>query len=192
MAVINKFTQKAKRVLSLAQLEAERYKTQKISNEHLLLGLMIEKGTIANRVLQDLGVSEEAIRKVVEEEHKPDDEIKSYSLAEETKNLLERALEEAKLGGASIVGTEHLLLAMATDEKSTGMQVLLSLGVTPEQIRRQTKRVLKSAKEELEENIDTAPPKKDADAPPLWQARHVCPGAHASRKMTAKHPWWTS
>ncbi len=167
MAVINKFTQKAKRVLSLAQLEAERYKTQKISNEHLLLGLMIEKGTIANRVLQDLGVSEEAIRKVVEEEHKPDDEIKSYSLAEETKNLLERALEEAKLGGASIVGTEHLLLAMATDEKSTGMQVLLSLGVTPEQIRRQTKRVLKSAKEELEENVDTAPPKKDADAPAM-------------------------
>ena len=167
MAVINKFTQKAKRVLSLAQLEAERYQTQKISSEHLLLGLMIEKGTIANRVLQDLGVSEDAIRKIVEEEHKPEEDLKSYSLAEETKQLLERALEEAKATSATTVGTEHILLAMTTDEKSTGMQVLLSLGVTPEQIRRQTKRVLKSAKDELEENISTAPPKKESEAPAM-------------------------
>ena len=152
MAVINKFTQKAKRVLSLAQLEAERYQTQKISIEHLLLGLMIEKGTIANRVLEDLGVSVDAIRKVIEEEHKAEEEIKSYSLAEETKKLLERAIEEANLNNTATVGTEHLLLAMTADEKNTGMQVLLSLGVTPEQIRRQTKRVLKSAKDELEEN----------------------------------------
>lgn len=167
MAVINKFTQKAKRVLSLAQLEAERYKTQKISIEHLLLALMIEKGTIANRVLEDLGVSVDAVRKVVEEERKVEDEPKSYSLAEETKKLLERAIEEANLNNTATVGTEHLLLAMAADENSTGMQVLLSLGVTPEQIRRQTKRVLKSAKEELEENVDTAPPKKESDTPAM-------------------------
>ena len=167
MAVINKFTQKAKRVLSLAQLEAERYKTQKISIEHLLLALMIEKGTIANRVLEDLGVSVDAVRKVVEEERKVEVEPKSYSLAEETKKLLERAIEEANLNNTATVGTEHLLLAMAADENSTGMQVLLSLGVTPEQIRRQTKRVLKSAKEELEENVDTAPPKKESDTPAM-------------------------
>jgi ATP-dependent Clp protease ATP-binding subunit ClpC len=167
LAVINKFTQKAKRVLSLAQLEAERYKTQKISIEHLLLALMIEKGTIANRVLEDLGVSVNAVRKVVEEERKVEDEPKSYSLAEETKKLLERAIEEANLNNTATVGTEHLLLAMAADENSTGMQVLLSLGVTPEQIRRQTKRVLKSAKEELEENVDTAPPKKESDTPAM-------------------------
>jgi ATP-dependent Clp protease ATP-binding subunit ClpC len=167
LAVINKFTQKAKRVLSLAQLEAERYKTQKISIEHLLLALMIEKGTIANRVLEDLGVSVDAVRKVVEEERKVEDEPKSYSLAEETKKLLERAIEEANLNNTATVGTEHLLLAMAADENSTGMQVLLSLGVTPEQIRRQTKRVLKSAKEELEENVDTAPPKKESDTPAM-------------------------
>lgn len=167
MAVINKFTQKAKRVLSLAQLEAERYQTQKISIEHLLLGLMIEKGTIANRVLEDLGVSVDAIRKVIEEEHKAEEEIKSYSLAEETKKLLERAIEEANLNNTATVGTEHLLLAMTADEKNTGMQVLLSLGVTPEQIRRQTKRVLKSAKDELEENVDTAPRKKESEPPAM-------------------------
>ena len=167
MAVINKFTQKAKRVLSLAQLEAERYQTQKISIEHLLLALMIEKGTIANRVLEDLGVSVDAIRKVIEEEHKAEEEIKSYSLAEETKKLLERAIEEANLNNTATVGTEHLLLAMTADEKNTGMQVLLSLGVTPEQIRRQTKRVLKSAKDELEENVDTAPRKKESEPPAM-------------------------
>ncbi len=167
MAVINKFTQKAKRVLSLAQLEAERYQTQKISIEHLLLGLMIEKGTIANRVLEDLGVSVDAIRKVIEEEHKAEEEIKSYSLAEETKKLLERAIEEANLNNTATVGTEHLLLAMTANEKNTGMQVLLSLGVTPEQIRRQTKRVLKSAKDELEENVDTAPRKKESEPPAM-------------------------
>ena len=160
LAVINRFTQKAKRVLSLAQLEAERYKTHTIGIDHLLLGLMIEKGTIANRVLQDLGVNEDAIRKVIEEEHKPEDNVRLYTLAEETKKLLEQALEEAKATEAPSVGTEHMLLAMTKNEESSGMQVLLSLGVTPEQIRRQTNRVLKDANEELEESIDNAPRKK--------------------------------
>ena len=164
MAVINRFTQKAKRVLSLAQLEAERYKTQLIGIDHLLLGLMIEKGTIAYRVLTDLGVNEESIRKVIEEEHKPSEDVSNFSLADETKKLLEDALEVAKESEAKAVGTEHLLIALAKNEEGSGMQVLLSLGVTPEQVRRQTKRVVKDAQDELEENIGTAPRKQELEA----------------------------
>lgn len=165
MAVINRFTQKAKRVLSLAQLEAERYKSQLIGIDHLLLGLMIEKGTIANRVLTDLGINEDSIRKVIEEEQQPPQkEVKNYSLADETKKLLEEALEFAKEGKAKAVGTEHLLLALAQNEAGSGMQVLLSLGVTPEQIKRQTQRVIKDAKDEMEENLSTAPQKQEPEA----------------------------
>ena len=163
---MNRFTQKAKRVLSLAQLEAERYKSRLIGIDHLLLGLMIEKGTIANRVLTDLEINEDMIRKVVEEEQTPPEEVSTYSLADETKKLLEDALEVAKESEAKAVGTEHLLIALAKNEAGSGMQVLLSLGITPEQIRRQTRRVIKEAKDDMEENLSTAPqkPEREADA----------------------------
>ncbi len=67
MAGINRFTQKAKRVLAHAQTEAERMHKQTIGTEHLLLGLMIEEGTIANRVLRDVGMELDSVRAAVEE-----------------------------------------------------------------------------------------------------------------------------
>jgi len=67
MAGMNKFTQKAKRVLSIAQQEAETEQAREIGSEHLLLGLCIEAGTAASRVLEDLGVETDSVRVVLEE-----------------------------------------------------------------------------------------------------------------------------
>ena len=145
MAGMSKFTQKAKRVLSLAQQEAEEVKAKVIGTEHLLLGLIIEEGTAAKRVLDDLGVELDSVRVIIKEMHgkeETDDDKSPSDLGDDVKRLLEQALAEAQDDKAAMVGTEHLILAMARDENSTAMRVLSMLGLTPEQVIRQTVRVM--------------------------------------------------
>lgn len=158
MAGMNQFTRKAKRVLSLAQLEAERLNSKLIGTDHLLLGLILEEGTIAHRVLRDLGMDADQIREAVGPASDEPNETRTYSLGEDVKQLLENALLEAKESSQESVGTEHLLLALARNENAAGMQVLLNLGVTPEQIRRHTARVIRESRHAHEEDdIQQAP-----------------------------------
>lgn len=148
MAGMNKFTQKAKRVLSIAQQEAETEQTREIGSEHLLLGLCIEAGTAASRVLEDLGVETDSVRVVLEEMRAKEEQekIPSPALGEDMKNLLQQALAESVADKATTVGTEHLILAMSRDEKSMAMRILAALGITPEQIQRQTARIMEEYK----------------------------------------------
>ena len=112
MAGINRFTQKAKRVLAHAQTEAERMHKQTIGSEHILLLDVIEEGTIANRVLRDVGMELDAVRAAVEEKTGLGSHTGDMVLGGDTQRVLELALEEAKDSGQSTVGTEHLLLAL--------------------------------------------------------------------------------
>lgn len=148
MAGMNKFTQKAKRVLSIAQQEAETEQAREIGSEHLLLGLCIEAGTAASRVLEDLGVETDSVRAVLEEMRAKEEQekIPSPALGEDMKNLLQQALAESVADKATTVGTEHLILAMSRDEKSMAMRILAALGITPEQIQRQTARIMEEYK----------------------------------------------
>lgn len=148
MAGINKFTQKAKRVLSIAQQEAETEQAREIGSEHLLLGLCIEAGTAASRVLEDLGVETESIRSVLEEMRPKEEQIITLSpmLGEDMKRLLEQALAESVADKAITVGTEHLILAMSRDENSMAMRILAALGITSEQVQRQTARIMEEYK----------------------------------------------
>src|SRR5690606_11255955 len=108
MAGINRFTQKAKRVLSLAQQEAETEQAQEIGSEHLLLGLCIEAGTAANRVLEDLGVETESVRAVLVDLRRKEEQTTNPSpvLCDDVKRLLEQALAESVAEKATSVGTE--------------------------------------------------------------------------------------
>lgn len=148
MAGINKFTQKAKRVLSIAQQEAETEQAREIGSEHLLLGLCIEAGTAASRVLEDLGVETESIRSVLEEMRPKEEQIITLSpmLGEDMKRLLEQALAESVTDKATTVGTEHLILAMSRDENCMAMRILAALGITSEQVQRQTARIMEEYK----------------------------------------------
>lgn len=153
MAGMNKFTQKAKRVLSIAQQEAETEKAREIGSEHLLLGLSIETGTAANRVLEDLGVETESIRQVLNEmrgKQEPD-ATQPSGLGDDIKRLLEQALAESVAEKAKMVGTEHLILAMSRDENSMAMRILAALGITPEQVQRQTARIIDEYKQMQDE-----------------------------------------
>ncbi len=154
MAGISRFTQKAKRVLSLAQQEAEQAKTKIIGTEHMLLGMCIEEGTAAKRVLDELGIELESLRAVLaemREKTETEPEETTGGLGEDVKRMLEQALAEALAENASMVGTEHLIMAMARDENSTAMRALAMLGVNATQLERQTARVMEEYQRMQEE-----------------------------------------
>ena len=142
MAGMERFTQRARRVLSLAHTEAERAHQSNIGTEHLLLGLADEDGGVAGRVLRELGLETARVREMVERVspagHSTGNKI---DLAPDTQQVLEFAVEEARRLGHHYIGTEHILLALVRVE-GMAMDVLRRLGVTPDQIRRQTRRVL--------------------------------------------------
>ncbi len=143
MAGMERFTQRARRVLSLAHQEAERARQSNIGTEHLLLGLMDEEGGVAGRVLRDLGMTPDRVREVVQRVSGNPTlfDPNKIELSAETQQVLEFAVDEARRLGHHYIGTEHILLALVRIE-STGMEALRRLGVTADQIRRQTRRVL--------------------------------------------------
>jgi len=142
MAGMERFTQRARRVLSLAHQEAERAQQNSIGTEHLLLGLMEEEGGVASRVLRELGLESNRVREIIQrvsvESHHTDGKIE---LSPDTQQVLEYAVDEARRLGHHYIGTEHILLGLVRAE-GTAMEVLRRLGVTADQVRRQTRRVL--------------------------------------------------
>jgi len=143
---MERFTQRARRVLSLAHQEAERMRHDYIGTEHLLLGLIREEGGVAGRVLRELGLEPERVQEIVERLTGTG----SYrggklDLAPGTQQVLEYAVDEARRMGHHYIGTEHLLLGLVRYGEGVAMDVLRKLGVTPEQIRRQTRRVLQES-----------------------------------------------
>jgi len=142
MAGMERFTQRARRVLSLAHKEAETAHREVIATEHLLLGLMLEDGGVAGRVLRELGLETDRVREMVRRMApgggRPSGKLE---LAPDTQVVLENALDEARRLGHQYIGTEHILLGLVRTE-GTALEVLSKLGLTPEQIRRQTHRVL--------------------------------------------------
>ena len=143
MAGMERFTQRARRVLTLAHQEAERARQNSIGTEHLLLGLMDEEGGVAGRVLRELGMSSDRVREVVQRISSsiPNFDPNRIELAAETQQVLEYAVDEARRLGHHYIGTEHILLGLVRVD-STALEALRRLGVTPDQIRRQTRRVL--------------------------------------------------
>ena len=142
MAGMERFTQRARRVLSLAHQEAERGHQNSIGTEHLLLGLMEEEGGVAGRVLRELGLESGRVREIIERVSVDSrHEDAKIDLAPDTQQVLEYAVDEARRLGHHYIGTEHILLGLVRVD-ATAMEVLRRLGVTADQIRRQTRRVL--------------------------------------------------
>jgi len=143
MAGMERFTQRARRVLSLAHQEAERLHQNYIGTEHLLLGLIKEDGGVGGRVLRELGLDAERIEEVILRiTGVGQSQSAKLDLSPGTQSALEFAVEEARRLGHHYIGTEHLLLGLVRLGEGVALDVLRKLGVTPEQIRRQTRRVL--------------------------------------------------
>jgi len=146
MAGMERFTQRARRVLSLAHQEAEHMRHHHIGTEHLLLGLIREEGGVAGRVLRELGLEVNRVQSIVERmtgsgQYKGN----KLELSPGMQQVLELAVEEARQLGHHYIGTEHLLLGLVNYDEGIALDVLRKLGVTSEQIRRQTRRVLQES-----------------------------------------------
>ena len=146
MSGMERFTQRARRVLSLAHQEAERMRHSYIGTEHLLLGLIREEGGVAGRVLRELGLEADRVQEIIERLTGPGQyRGGKLDLSPGTQQVLEFAVDEARRMGHHYIGTEHLLLGMVRLNEGVAMDVLRKLGVSAEQIRRQTRRVLQES-----------------------------------------------
>jgi hypothetical protein len=145
---MERFTQRARRVLVLAQESAEQLKHSYIGTEHLLLGLFREEGGLAGRVLRDLGINEQRRVEEVLKELTPAEAQTTNTaldLAPATKRVLELAVREARTLGHHYIGTEHLLLALVSQSESVAVDILKRCGVSPDEVRRQTLWVLQES-----------------------------------------------
>ena len=162
MAGMERFTQRARRVLSLAHQEAEKMHKDAINTEHLLLGLIEEEGGVAGRVLRDLGLESERVREMTERvSGAGESESKRLDLTPGVQEVLEFAIEEARKMGHHYIGTEHILLALVRSDQGFALEVLKKLGISAEQIRRQTRRVLQEGNSQT-----TAKPQTSATGTP--------------------------
>jgi len=154
---MERFTQRARRVLSLAHEDAERMHHNYIGTEHLLLGLIREEGGVAGRVLRELGLDTARVKEMVERLTGIGRQAGSHvELSPGTEQVLQYAIEEARRMGHHYIGTEHLLLGLVRQGEGVGIEVLRRLGISPEQVRRQTRRVLQES--------PAQPPQKAAQA----------------------------
>src|SRR6266511_4714634 len=138
MGPFDRFNDRAKRTLALAQDEAIRFNHNYIGVEHLLLGLIREGEGVAARVLDSLGVDLSKARTNVEFIIGRGDSTTAPSeitLSPRTKKVIELAIDEARKLGHSHVGTEHLLLGLVREGEGIASGVLESLGVTLERVR---------------------------------------------------------
>jgi Clp amino terminal domain, pathogenicity island component len=140
----DKFTERARRVLTYAQEEARSFNHNYIGTEHLLLGLIREGGGVAAKVLRSLGVELDKVRSQVEfiigrGERMISGEI---GLTPRAKKVIELAVDEARRLGHHYIGTEHLLLGLVREGEGVAAGVLERLGVNLERVRTQTIQVL--------------------------------------------------
>ncbi len=163
---MERFTQRARKVLSLAQEEAERLQHNYIGTEHLLLGLLREDGGVAGRVLRDLGLEQRRVEDLVEQMTRASTRTSTTNLdlSPGTKRVLELAVDEARRMGHHYIGTEHLLLGLVRQTDGVAIDVLRRLGISPDDIRKQTRRVLQeSPMQTSQTGQERSAPKSKAD-----------------------------
>src|SRR3954452_1599789 len=144
MSQFDKFTERARKVLQLAQEEAQRFNHNYIGTEHLLLGLVREGDGVAARVLSNMGVQLPKVRSAVEFIiGRGEGAVQSdIGLTPRAKKVIELAVDEARRLNHHYIGTEHLLLGLVREGEGIAAGVLESLGVNLEKVRTETTRIL--------------------------------------------------
>jgi ATP-dependent Clp protease ATP-binding subunit ClpC len=139
-----KFSERARRVLTIAQEEARNLNHSYIGTEHILLGLVREEEGVAARVLINLGIGLSKVRSAVEfiigRGEKPGSG--ETGLTPRAKKVIELAIDEARQMGHNYIGTEHLLLGLLREGEGVASSVLDSFGITLERARAETAHIL--------------------------------------------------
>ncbi len=163
-----RFTERAKKVLTLAQEEAERSHHSYIGTEHLLLGLLREGEGLAAKVLNNLGVEINKVRSTIESVLGRNERIIIQQIipTSRVKKVIEISFEEARRMGNNYVGTEHLLLGLLIEGEGIAAHVLEDLGANLDKVRAEIDRLLHESG--LEEEAKEAQ-KKPSKTPLLDQ-----------------------
>jgi len=138
----DKFSERARRVLTLAQEEAQRLNHNYIGTEHILLGLVREEDGVAAKVLVSMGVNLSKVSQAVEYIIGPGEKpgAGATGLTSRAKRVLELAIDEARQMGHSYIGTEHLLLGLLREGEGVAAKVLDSFNVNIERARAEVTR----------------------------------------------------
>ena len=137
--MFERFTERARRVIILAQEEAKRLNHSAVGTEHILLGIIREGEGVASKVLESLNISPERVRAEIESaigrgERAPYEEV---AFTPRAKKVLELALDEARRLGHNYIGTEHLLLGLIREGEGVAARVLEAMGADLERVRAQ-------------------------------------------------------
>src|SRR3972149_5095999 len=138
-AMFERFTERARRVIILAQEEAKRLNHSAVGTEHILLGIIREGEGVASKVLESLNISPDRVRAEIESaigrgERTPYEEV---AFPPRAKKVLELALDEARRLGHNYIGTEHLLLGLIREGEGVAARVLEAMGADLERVRAQ-------------------------------------------------------
>src|SRR3989475_421677 len=137
--MFERFTERARRVIILAQEEAKRLNHSAVGTEHILLGIIREGEGVASKVLESLNISPDRVRAEIETaigrgERAPYEEV---AFTPRAKKVLELALDEARRLGHNYIGTEHLLLGLIREGEGVAARVLEAMGADLERVRAQ-------------------------------------------------------
>ena len=128
--MFNRFTERARRILVLAQQEAVKLQSDHIGTEHLLLGLAGDPESVASKALESLNINLNTMRsQIVEKLSRAPVEKQEINYTPRAKKSLELAVDEAQNLGHNYVGTEHILLGLMREGEGLAAQILRSLGV---------------------------------------------------------------
>ncbi len=139
-----RFTERARKVLTLAQEEAQRLKHNYIGTEHLLLGLVRESGGVAGIVLKREGIELNKVREVVLQIIQRADKpvTGEIGLTPRSKKVVELAVEEARRLGHPYIGTEHLLLGLVSEGEGIASGILRNMGASLPKLRDDVLKIL--------------------------------------------------
>jgi ATP-dependent Clp protease ATP-binding subunit ClpC len=142
--LFERFTERARQVVVLAQEEARALKHNYIGTEHILLGLLREEEGLAARVLQSFEITVERVRAAVVRIVDSGEEVTSGQIpfTPRAKKVLELALREALSLGHNYIGTEHILLGLSRENEGVAVRILLDLNAGAETIRNEMLRML--------------------------------------------------
>ena len=148
-----RFTDRARKVMQLANQEAQRFNHEYIGTEHILLGLVKEGSGVAANVLKNLDVDLRKIRLEVEKLVQSGPEMVTIGKLPQTpraKKVIEYSMEEARNLNHKYVGTEHLLLGLLREQEGVAAQVLMNLGMKLEDVREEVLNLLGHGMESAE------------------------------------------
>jgi ATP-dependent Clp protease ATP-binding subunit ClpC len=140
LSMFERFTDRARRVVVLAQEEARMLNHDYIGSEHILLALIHEESGVAAQALESLGIAEGAARQQVEEitgRGQQDPPRGHIPFTPRAKKILQLSMREAIALGHAYIGTEHILLGLVREDDGVAVRVLNGLGADPNRVRQQ-------------------------------------------------------